>query len=64
LKGISLISSRYETESELLLKALLNGYKIAHVPIKTIYNDQPSHIHRFIDTLRFLRIVVSSLIKP
>ena len=58
---ISLISNRYETESELLVKALLHGYRIAHVPIKTIYNNQTSHIHRFIDTLRFLKIVGQSL---
>jgi glycosyltransferase involved in cell wall biosynthesis len=57
LKKIPLISNRYETESELLIKALLHGYRIAHVPIKTIYNDQTSHIHRLIDTLRFLKIV-------
>jgi len=61
LKSISLISNYYETESELLIKALLNRYKIAHVPIKTIYNAQQSHIHRFVDTLRFLRIVILSL---
>jgi len=61
LKSISLISNHYETESELLIKALLNRYKIAHVPIKTIYNAQQSHIHRFVDTLRFLRIVILSL---
>ncbi len=63
LKKITLVSNRYETESELLVKALLHGYKIAHVPIKTIYNNQQSHIHRFIDTLRFLKVVALSLIK-
>lgn len=63
LQKIKLVSDRYETESELLVKALLNGYKIAHVPIKTIYNNQPSHIHRFIDTLKFLKVVTYSLIK-
>jgi glycosyltransferase involved in cell wall biosynthesis len=63
LERIKLISNRYETESELLVKALLNGHKIAHVPIKTIYNNQPSHIHRLIDTLRFLKVVGASLIK-
>ena len=63
LKKISLISNRYETESELLVKALLHGYRIAHVPIKTIYNNQQSHIHRFVDTLRFLKIVGLSLVK-
>lgn len=64
LKHISLISNRYETESELLIKALLRGYRIAHVPIKTIYNQQPSHIHRLIDTLRFLKIFFFSIISP
>jgi glycosyltransferase involved in cell wall biosynthesis len=63
LKKIKLVSNRYETESELLVKALLNGFKIAHVPIKTIYNDQPSHIHRLVDTLRFLKVVLNSLMK-
>jgi len=63
LGKISLVSNRYETESELLVKALLQGYRLAHVPIKTIYNDQQSHIHRFVDTLRFLKIVGLSLVK-
>jgi dolichol-phosphate mannosyltransferase len=62
LKKISLVSNRYETESELLIKALLHGYHISHVPIKTIYNNQQSHIHRLVDTLRFLKIVGQSLI--
>lgn len=61
LSKISLVSNRYETESELLVKALLRGFRIAHVPIRTIYNNQQSHIHRFRDTLRFLKIVGQSL---
>lgn len=63
LKKITLTSSKYETESELLVKALRYKFKFAHVPIKTIYNNQPSHIHRLIDTLRFVRIVTKSLMK-
>jgi len=63
IKKIKLASNRYETESELLVKALLTGCKIAHVSIKTIYNEQPSHIHRFVDTLRFIRVVLRSLIR-
>ncbi|MBC8184146.1 glycosyltransferase family 2 protein [candidate division KSB1 bacterium] len=62
LRKIKLVSNRYETESELLVKALKSKYKFAHVPIKTIYNDQPSHINRLIDTWRFVRIVVLSLL--
>jgi len=63
IRRINLTSNRYETESELLVKALLDGYKIVHVPIKTIYNEQASHIHRFVDTLRFIRVVLKSLIR-
>lgn len=63
IKKINLASNRYETESELLVKALLNDYKVIPVSIKTIYNNQQSHIHRFVDTLRFVRIVILSLMK-
>jgi glycosyltransferase involved in cell wall biosynthesis len=63
LREIKLVSNKYETESELLVKALKRKYKIAHVSIQTIYNEQPSHINRFIDTWRFVRIVVFSLFK-
>jgi len=63
LKAIRLTSAKYETESELLVKALKAKYKIAHVPVKTIYNNQPSHIHRLIDTWRFIRVVMLSLLK-
>ena len=62
LKQMTLTSNKYETESELLVKALLNKFTIAHVPIKTIYNDQQSHIHRLKDTGRFIRVVIRSLI--
>lgn len=64
LKRITLVSQRYETESELLVKALRQGFAIAHVPIRTIYNAQPSHIHRLKDTLRFIRIVIRSSLCP
>jgi len=62
LRKIQLVSNKYETESELLVKALKRKFKFVHVPIQTIYNDQPSHINRFIDTWRFVRIVVLSLL--
>lgn len=61
IKRINLTTNKYQTESELLVKALKDHFKITHVPIRTIYNDQPSHIHRLIDTWRFVKIVVLSL---
>ncbi len=63
LKRIKLVSNKYETESELLVKILKRKLKFAQVPIRTIYNNQPSHIHRLKDTLRFLRIVIKSLLE-
>ena len=63
LKKITLISNRYETESELLVKALSRGFQLDHVPIRTIYNEGVSHIHRFKDTIRFVYIVLMSLIR-
>lgn len=57
LKGISLETSHYDTESELLMKAGRVGYSIASIPIKTIYNGAPSHINKFIDTMRFIKLI-------
>jgi len=62
LRRIHLTSDRYEMESELLVKMLTQKCRLAHVPIKTIYGAQKSHIHRFVDTLRFIRIVSRSLL--
>ena len=53
LKKISLSSSDFEIESEVLIKASKKGFKIYSVPIKTIYNNECSKINPFIDTIRF-----------
>ena len=57
LEGIRLDSSNYEMESELLIKAAHNGWKIRSVPIRTIYQDEASRIHPVKDTLRFLALI-------
>jgi glycosyltransferase involved in cell wall biosynthesis len=49
----------FDYESDMLLKASLEGYRIGFVPIKTIYNDSRSYI-RVIDILRFLRVYLKS----
>ena len=62
LEKLNLSTSKYETESEILIKAARLGFKIESIPIKTIYSGQKSQINPFIDTLRFLRfIIVESL---
>ena len=57
LARIELESERYDLESEILIKAGRLGYPIQSVPITSVYGDQHSSIHPFVDTLRFLRLV-------
>lgn len=60
LHKIDLKSSNYEIESEILLKAARNGFKIESVPIKTVYNNELSRINPFVDTIRFLSFLVKT----
>jgi hypothetical protein len=54
---VKLTTSRYETETELLIKAARAGFRIEGVPIPTIYEDETSHIDAWNDTLRFLKLL-------
>ncbi len=58
LEKIRLKTSKYETESEILIKASRMGFRIESVPIKSIYGNEKSSINPFIDTLRFIRLVM------
>jgi glycosyltransferase involved in cell wall biosynthesis len=57
LRTVKLESRRYDMESEILIRAARQGYRIASVPISTIYHDEESSINPFVDTLRFFRLV-------
>lgn len=57
---IELETSRYDAESEILIKAARFG-RIESVPVETIYGDEVSSVHPFIDTLRFFRMVFRSI---
>jgi len=63
LKKIKIDSSRFEVESEILVKASAAGVKIISVPIETLYGREASQINPFWDTCRFiyflLKLVVS-----
>ena len=54
LKNITLKASRYDMESEILIKSAKKGYKIESVPIEAIYRGERSEIHPVLDTLRFI----------
>lgn len=60
LREVDLVTSRYETESEILIKAAKRGAKISSVPIRTIYADEQSTIHPVRDTIRFFILVFRS----
>jgi len=57
----SLVTSRYDTESEILIRAAKRGYRVAATAIESIYTGAVSHINPVIDTLRFVRLVGRSL---
>jgi glycosyltransferase involved in cell wall biosynthesis len=56
-KKFPLTTSRYEIESEMIIRAGRAGGKFASVPIKTIYAGEASFINPYVDTMRFLRMV-------
>lgn len=57
LKKMNLQTEKFEIESEILLEAAKNGYRIASVPIKTVYEGQYSAIHPVKDTIRFFKFI-------
>ena len=61
LGDIKLSEGRFETETEMLIQAGRAGHKIVSVPIRTIYEDQQSHIQPLRDTARFFRLVARYL---
>ena len=63
LTQIDLSTSKYETESEVLIKAAHLGFKIESIPVRTIYSGQKSQINPLIDTLRFLRFITFEFIR-
>ncbi|MCK4408759.1 MAG: hypothetical protein KAW67_01650, partial [Candidatus Eisenbacteria sp.] len=57
----SFVTTRYDTESELLIRAARRGYRMAAVTIRSVYTGTVSHINPFVDTLRFVRLVTRSM---
>ncbi|MDO9465553.1 MAG: glycosyltransferase family 2 protein [bacterium] len=62
LKNINLLTSNFETESEVLIKAGRKGFRIKEIPIKTVYlPNARSKIRPLKDTLKFIRLILSSI---
>ncbi len=58
LSKITLTSSNFEIESEILLRARQKNFEIESIPIKTIYLNKKSHINPLLDTLRFIILLI------
>jgi glycosyltransferase involved in cell wall biosynthesis len=50
-------TSRFEYETEMLIIASRARFRIASVPISTIYSDEVSSIHPVRDTIRFFQLM-------
>jgi len=51
-RALNLVSKGYAVESEMLIKCARLGCRVAHVPVRTIYNDAGSHFRPVLDTFR------------
>ena len=58
----SILDSGFKFESELLIKAVMSGYKITHLDIPTIYNNEISAMKNFQDTIKFTRMYFQSFL--
>lgn len=61
IEKIELKSSNFETESEILIKASEEKFKIGSLEISTIYTGQKSSINSIVDTLRFFKMLFKCL---
>lgn len=61
LKKIIFSTHRFETETEILIRTSRLGYKIISVPIQTIYRHEKSQINPMIDTVRFIKFIISEI---
>jgi glycosyltransferase involved in cell wall biosynthesis len=63
LKKIRLTTSKYETDSEVLIAAGQAGFGIGSIEIETIYQKETSQIKPLIDTLRFIKFITKIIIQ-
>jgi UDP-N-acetylglucosamine---dolichyl-phosphate N-acetylglucosaminyltransferase len=61
LRKLELATSRYDTESEILIKGCRLGARVESIPVRTIYADETSAIDPARDAMRFLLLVIRSL---
>jgi glycosyltransferase involved in cell wall biosynthesis len=63
LERLDLSASKFEIETEVLIKASRLGCPVYSVPIKTIYNNEESKINPIKDTIRFTVYILKELFR-
>jgi glycosyltransferase involved in cell wall biosynthesis len=61
LERLDLSASKFEIETEVLIKASRLGCLVYSVPIKTIYRNEESKINPIKDTIRFIAYILKEL---
>jgi glycosyltransferase involved in cell wall biosynthesis len=61
IRDVPLATVKYEMESEQLIRAGRMVMTIGEIPIETVYQGSRSYINPFIDTGRFIRMVLRNL---
>ncbi|MCH7733284.1 MAG: glycosyltransferase family 2 protein [Candidatus Marinimicrobia bacterium] len=59
---VSCEENGFHYESEFLIKSSLIGWKINHINIPTIYENQPSAMNHFSDTMKFIKLWFKSFL--
>jgi len=57
-ENLTIKTSRYDSESEILVRLGRRGFRIGSAPITTVYGDEVSAINPFVDTGRFFKLVI------
>ena len=66
LRSIRLTTSRFQTETEVLLRAVRRGIRVSSVPVRNIYlngNAPPSNFRPVIDTFYICMVVLQSYLR-
>ncbi len=61
LSRLSLQTTRFEIESEMILDAARTGARISSIPVRSVYEGGSSHIRPVRDTIRFFSFLFSYL---
>ncbi len=60
-RAMTFRTTRYDTESEMLIEAARAGRRIVSVPVSTIYGTEKSRINPLLDTARFFMLAARQM---